>query len=74
MCVRLYLRKYTVETSNQIKSSGNSILMNFDVRIAVLGQKLGIWHYFDNREYGMYVSMCISMYVHCIIFKPIQIV
>ena len=30
-----------------------------------LGQKLGIWHYFDHREYGMYVSMYISIQKVC---------
>ena len=38
--------------------------MNFDVRLAVLSQEMGIWHHFDHREYGMYVSMYISIENH----------
>ena len=74
MYVCINLCKYIIRTSNLFKSSGNSILINFHVRLAVLGQKMGIWHYFYHREYGMYVSMYISMYVHRIVFKSSQIV
>ena len=36
--------------------------------------QIGDFAFFDHKEYGMYVYMYISMYVHRIIFKPIQIV
>ena len=72
MSVRTYVRIYVYRiTLKPIQIVWKFNFFEFYLRFAVLGQKLKIWHYYDHKEYGMYVSMYISMYVHRIIFKPI---